>query len=107
MLKKNPLRLWLHSATSALWKIADTPLPRLHKWLPWDVALTYGVLLTVVVLLLSGCHTQPNRPCEKPAPVTMPALSEPLPSVNYSLQAQENIEAWQKKLDATSPTSKP
>lgn len=107
MLKKNPLKRWLHSATSALWKIADTPLPQLHKQLPWDVTLIYAVLLTAVVLLLSGCQTQPIKPCEMPARVTKPALSEPLPSVNYSLQVQKNTETWEKRLRATSPTSKP
>lgn len=104
---KRPLNSWLNSVNCALWKIADTPLPRLHKWLPWDVALTYAVLLTAVVLLLSACTTQPQQPCERLMPITLPALSEPLPSVNYSLQAQTNIETWQKKLGATSLTSKP
>lgn len=77
------------------------------KTMPWDVALTYVVLLTAVVLLLSGCQTQPQQPCERPAPITRPVLSEPLPSVAYSLTAQKNIETWQKKLAATSTTSRP
>lgn len=91
----------------AFWKIAAIRLPRLHKMLPWDVLLTYVVLLMVVVLLLSACTTQPQQPCERPTPVTRPALSEPLPSVDYSLTAQKNIETWEKRLRATSPTSKP
>jgi len=107
VLKKNPLKRWLHSVTSALWKIADTPLPRLHKMLPWDVLLTYVVLLMVVVLLLSACTTQPQQPCARPMPVTRPVLSEPLPSADYSLTAQQNIETWEKKLRAMSLTSRP
>lgn len=107
MSNKNLLKLWLRNVTSALWRIADTPLPRLHKWLPWDVTLVYAVMLMGVVLLLSACRTLPSKPCEKPAPVMMPALSEPLPSVNYSLSAQQDIESWAKKLRAMSPTSKP
>lgn len=107
MSNNKPLKTWLRSASSALWRIADTPLPQLHKQLPWDVTLIYVVLLTAVVLLLSGCHTLPNKPCERPAPVTMPALSEPLPPVNYSISVQRDIETWEKRLRATSPTSKP
>lgn len=107
MLKHKLLMTSLRSVSSALWKIAAKPLPPLPKPQQWDAALIYGALLTTVVLPLSGCHTQPIKPCERPAPVTMPALSEPLPPVNYSLSVQRNIEAWEKRLRATSATSKP
>ena len=108
VLKNKPLMTLLRSASSALWKIAAKPLAAAARSRSsGDAALIYGALLTAVVLLLSGCHTPPIKPCERPAPVTMPALSEPLPPVNYSLSVQRNIEAWEKRLRATSATSKP
>jgi len=107
VLKNKPLMTLLRSASSVLWKTAAKPLPPLPKPQRWDVALIYGALLTAVVLLLSGCHTLPSKPCERPVQVTMPALSEPLPPVNYSISVQRDIETWEKRLRATSPTSKP
>ena len=71
------------------------------------VLLACVVTLMVFVPLLSGCHTLPTPPCEQQPLPMKPALSEPLPSESYSMQAQKNIQTWQKKLDATPTTSRP
>lgn len=55
-------------------------------------------------LLLSGCHTLPNQPCETQPLPTMPALSEPIPLVSYSLQWQRLAQEWQKRLTFTQTT---
>ena len=72
-----------------------------------DVKLASALTLLVLGPLLGGCVHQPTQPCPPPTPITLPALSQPLPSVSYSLTAQKRIAGWQKTLDATSPTSKP
>ena len=66
-----------------------------------------GAMLMLVVLLLSGCHTLPVKPCDPLPPVTMPALLQPLPPVSYLLQSQQSDENSRKKLMGTLTTSKP
>lgn len=69
--------------------------------------LPVAVMLTAVVLLLTACHTLPEKPCAQLSDPMMPALLQPLPPVSYSLQSQQSDENSQKKLTATSATSKP
>ena len=69
--------------------------------------LCYGLMLLPVSLLLSACNHLPTQPCEPLPPTTRPVSQFPLPSVSYSLQAQENIEAWQKRLTPASLSSAP
>jgi hypothetical protein len=66
----------------------------------------FVLLLIAVELLLSACQTQPTVQCEVQKPVTMPALSQPLPSESYSISAATAIEAWRKLLIDTPATSK-
>lgn len=73
----------------------------------WSVRLLAALLLLALVLLLSGCPGPLIRPCETPPPVLEPALSEPLPSVDYSLTAKETTLKRQQKLDAMHQTLKP
>ena len=68
--------------------------------------LCVGMLMGVAALL-SACPTLPTKPCETQALPSEPALSEPLPLVNYSLQAQSNTATWQKKLTDMHLTLKP
>ena len=65
-----------------------------------------GLMLMLPGALLSGCHHLPTQPCDLPAPVSMPALSQPLPPVNYSISARDSIKSWAKTLTDTSTTSK-
>ena len=65
------------------------------------------LLLLALVLPLSGCPAPLIRPCETPPPVLEPALTEPLPLVDYSLIAKETTSKRQQKLDAMRLTLKP
>lgn len=78
---------------------------RTLRALPRDVTLLcVGLLL--IVLTSSGCCTKPvQQPCAPLPPVLMPALSEPLPSVDYSITAAKTIKTWANALTATSATS--
>lgn len=104
---KTPLKRWLRSASCAFWTIAERPLWQPPRMLPLDALLAYAVILMALVLLLSACTTLPPKPCEKPAPVIKPALQQPIPSESYSASLALQLTAWQKKLMATSVTSKP
>lgn len=65
------------------------------------------LLLLALVLLLSACPGPLVRPCVTPPPVSEPALTEPLPLVDYSLTAKETTSKRQQKLDAMHLTLKP
>jgi hypothetical protein len=69
--------------------------------------LCFVGMLTLLVLLLTGCGTTSKLQAEPPQPVLMPALSQPLPTVDYSLQALRNIENWQQSVRAMFQTSEP
>lgn len=73
----------------------------------WTVRLLSGLLLLALVLLLSACPGPLIRPCAMPPPVLEPALTEPLPLVDYSLTAKETTSKRQQKLDAMRLTLKP
>ena len=55
-------------------------------------------MLMLLALLLTGCGTTSTLQAEPPQPVLMPAISQPLPTVDYSLQAQQHIEGWRKSV---------
>ena len=63
--------------------------------------------LMLLALLLTGCGHQPTLPCETQPSPKMPALSEPLPSVSYSISVGERIKNWGLSLTGTPQTSKP
>ena len=71
------------------------------------VRLLSVLLLLALVLPLSGCPGPLIRPCAMPPPVSEPALTEPLPLVDYSLTAKETTSKRQQKLDAMHLTLKP
>ena len=76
------------------------------KALPRDVMFCYVALL-LIVLISSGCCAKPALlPCTPLPPVSMPALTEPLPLVDYSISAGKNIGNWASTLTGTSATSK-
>lgn len=60
--------------------------------------LCFAGMLILLGLLLQGCGTTSTLQAEPPQPVLMPAISQPLPTVDYSLQALRNIEGWQKSV---------
>jgi hypothetical protein len=67
--------------------------------------LCTGWLLLTLVALLSACATNSTLQPEPPTPVLMPALSQPLPPVDYSTSAQHDIQSWQTKLKGMFQTS--
>lgn len=63
-----------------------------------------SLLLTVLLLALTGCATQ-YVPAKTELKLTSPpAYSTPVPSASYSTQVQNWLEESQKKLMDTSPT---
>ena len=62
-------------------------------------------LLMALALSLTGCASPSKSdplPSQLPPP---PQLTTPLPQVNYSQSAQENIKRWREKLTVTPQTS--
>ena len=59
-------------------------------------------------LLLSGCAAT-CPPCEPALPTLPPppALTQPLPSESYLLNAEKRIETWRARLKAMPTTSEP
>lgn len=64
-------------------------------------------ILMLLILSLSGCAwlcPTPETPPEQSLP-RMPALTEPLPEISYSLRVQQKLQTWREKLTDTPPTS--
>ncbi len=78
-----------------------------RKLLRQTVAFAIGLLLMVLAMLATGCASPPPPPSEPLEKTQPPALTQPLPSVSYSKQAQALIESWQKRVIGMSATSKP
>ena len=70
----------------------------------WSALL---LLLTATALSLSGCTTLPPPQCEPQEVALKPVLRTPLPKVDYSSTAQQDLLMYQQRLTATSQTSKP
>lgn len=71
------------------------------------VRLICGAALMALLLHLSACTTLPQQQCEMQKLPTQPALTEPLPLVDYSTQWAQLVESLRKKLVDTPATSKP
>ena len=64
-----------------------------------------AVMLTLPALLLAACATPSTPPATVcPANPPAPAMSEPMPSVSYSLSAQKLIKGWRQSLTGSTPT---
>ena len=87
-------------------KSAVLALSLLKMWRA-NARLCCVLTLTAPVMLLTACAHNPPAPCKEPEPVTMPALSQPLPKQSYSLNAQQSFKRWQGLLTDTSPMPKP
>lgn len=75
------------------------------KLLPKPAPKLPAVMLTLLVLSLTGCATTSAPPVVVcPANPPPPALSEPMPAVSYSLSAQQRIQTWRQSLTATPTT---
>jgi hypothetical protein len=78
-----------------------------HKMLLLNAAVILMLCVVIAMLLLVGCATQQQVPCEPLASPLGPALLTPLPPVSYSISAQRDIQTWQQRLTGTPATSKP
>lgn len=103
MFKSEPLKR-LPLGMSRLGRLAL--LSKLKARLRLEVLVIVGALL--ILLINSGCSTlQTTQPCKPLPPVSMPALAEPLPPVDYSILAAQRIKSWANDLTGTSTTLKP
>ncbi len=73
----------------------------MHKPLPPNRPRFPSVLLMLLVASLAACATTSTPLAKPPANPLPPATSTALPSVDYSISAQENIKAWRKQLKVT------
>jgi hypothetical protein len=99
-------RNWLRSNIQQRFKFAGRITSSLRKTnhlpAPWACA----VILIILALSLTGCaHNSPA--CPEVVGPRAPALTEPMPSVSYSLRVQQTFKSWQEKLIAMPTTPKP
>lgn len=85
----------------------DSTTPSPHKTKRLRGWLFYAAMQIVAVGHLSACQTLLTQPCEPVKPLMPPALSEPLPSVSYSVSAGQRIKTWAQLLTDTPQTLKP
>lgn len=99
-------RFWLTSDSRQRRLFAERTTS-LRRRIKLKLALSFFAwLLLVLAMSLTGCASQPPTPCEPPVLPKPPALSEPLPSVNYSEQWRALAESLRKRLTDTPTTSK-
>ncbi len=70
----------------------------LHSNKPPYVRLLFPVILLLTVLALSGCHTQPIKPCVQPSIPTAPASQMQQPSQTFSQGVRDSLSTWEKRL---------
>jgi len=68
---------------------------------------SFALSFLLLLMLVTGCASQPVVQCEPPPPIPPYVLTQPLPSESYLTTAQKRMESWQKRLSATPSTSKP
>ena len=81
------------------WQLLKTKL-RLDR-------LFWFATLLLLALLLTSCGHNPPQPCSAQTLPSPPALRESIPSVSYSIRAQESFKAYQGLLTPMFPTSQP
>ncbi len=94
----------LRNANYMLWSKSAVMALSLRKMWHAHARLLYAGMLTVPVMLLTGCAHNQKQPCKAPEVVTMPALSQPMPKQSYSLSAQQSFKRWQGMLTDTPAT---
>ncbi len=75
----------------------------------WRARVRLFCVLTLLPLALSlhGCAQLPVQPPALPEAIPKPALTQPLPSVSYSISVQQSLQSWEQRLTGTSRTSAP
>lgn len=69
--------------------------------------LKLPMLLLLAAMLTACAAPSPAPACACPTLPQAPALSTPLPAVDYSISAQQRIKGWQQSLTATQVMSAP
>ena len=79
----------------------------LHRMMHACANASFAWTLPPLSLLLTACAAPSTPPCKPLAPIPPFVLSEPLPAVNYSLTAAQNILRWRAAVIDMSQTSIP
>ena len=96
----SPYRSW-KNANYALVSRAAANTSLMLRTMHVPVKLASALTLMAFGLLLAGCCPPLTPPSKEPAPVTMPALSQPLPLETYSSAAQRHMAIWEALLIGT------
>ena len=96
----------LNNANYMLWSKSAVVALSLRKMWHAHARLLYAGMLTVPVMLLTGCAHNQTPPCKAPEAVMMPALSQALPPQSYSISAANDIRSWGLRLTDTPATLK-
>ena len=94
-LKSNSQQRRLFAGLTMLLRLKINPLLALRH---------YAVILMALALSLTGCASRSPALCQEQVLPAMPALSEPIPPVSYSLNVQRSLQTWREKLTATPVT---
>lgn len=86
------------NANYMLWSKSAVAMLSLRKMWHAHARLLYAGMLTVPVMLLTGCAHNPTQPCKAPEAVTMPALHQQPGLVSHSTSVQQNIKRWEQLL---------
>ena len=94
-LKSNSQQRRLFAGLTMLLRLKINPLLALRH---------YAVILMALALSLTGCASRSPALCQEQVLPAMPALSQPIPPVSYSLNVQRSLQTWREKLTATPVT---
>lgn len=100
-------RNWLKSNSQQRHLFAGLITSSSHKMKRLLALFGCAVIWMALGMNLIGCATRSTVICPEPVIPAMPALSEPIPPVSYSLRAQQSFKAWQERLIGTPTTPKP
>ena len=88
----------LNNANYMLWSKSAVAALSLRKMWHAHARLLCAGMLTVPVMLLTGCAHNPTPPCKAPEPPMMPALHQQPGLVSHSTSVQQNIKRWEQLL---------
>ena len=88
----------LNNANYMLWSKSAVLALSLRKMWHAHARLLYAGMLTVPVMILTGCAHNQTPPCKVPEAVMMPALHQQPGLVSHSTSVQQNIKRWEQLL---------
>jgi len=96
-LKSNSQQRRLFAGLTMLLRLKINPLLALRH---------YAVILMALALSLTGCASRSPALCQEQVLPAMPALSQPIPPVSYSLRVQQSLSKWEALLTESTQTGK-